>query len=85
MKPLFFALWVVLAFGGLSAQQTGWQPSPGHTQVPIWPGTVPDAQPSAGPEVAKTTSCARRSSELIKLCLVSKVKNFASSAEPEIS
>ena len=31
-----------------------WQPSPGHTQVPIWPGAVPDAQPVAGPENATT-------------------------------
>jgi acetyl esterase/lipase len=31
--------------------QTGvWQPSAGHTQVAIWPGTPPDAQPVAGPE-----------------------------------
>jgi hypothetical protein len=28
-----------------------WQPSAGHTQLPIWPGAVPDAQP-AGPEDA---------------------------------
>src|SRR5271165_1685712 len=55
MKPLLFALCVVFAFGGLSAQQTTWQPSPGHTQVPIWPGRVPDPQPVAGPEVARTT------------------------------
>ena len=55
MKPLIFALCVVFAFGGVSAQQTTWQPSPGHTQVPIWPGAVPDQQPVAGPEVAKTT------------------------------
>jgi len=52
MKPLFFALGVVFACGGLSAQKPGWQPSPGHTQMPIWPGAVPDAQPVAGPEVA---------------------------------
>jgi acetyl esterase/lipase len=50
MKPLLFALCVVFAFGDLSAQQTTWQPSPGHTQVPIWPGAVPDQQPVAGPE-----------------------------------
>jgi acetyl esterase/lipase len=55
MKPLTFALGVVFAFGGLSAQQNVWQPSPGHTQLPIWPGRVPDPQPLAGPEVAKTT------------------------------
>ncbi|HEY6306381.1 MAG TPA: alpha/beta hydrolase, partial [Candidatus Angelobacter sp.] len=55
MKPLIFALCVVSAFGGVSAQTPVWQPSPGHTQVPIWPGTAPDPQPVAGPEVAKTT------------------------------
>jgi acetyl esterase/lipase len=51
MKTLLFALCVVFAFGGLSAQTPAWQPSPGHTQVPIWSGAVPDAQPAAGPEV----------------------------------
>jgi acetyl esterase/lipase len=50
MKPLFFALCVVFACGGLSAQTPGWQPSPGHAQIPIWPGPAPDAQPLAGPE-----------------------------------
>ena len=50
MKPLIFALCVVFAFGGLSAPTPAWQPSPGHTQVPIWPGAAPDAQPVAGPE-----------------------------------
>src|SRR6201998_776603 len=55
MKPLLLALWVVFAFGGLSAQQNAWQPSPGHRQVPIWPGAVPDPQPVAGPEGAKMT------------------------------
>jgi acetyl esterase/lipase len=54
MKPLVFALYVVFAFGGLSAQTPLWQPSPGHTQVPIWPGAVLDAQPVAGPEVTTT-------------------------------
>jgi acetyl esterase/lipase len=59
MKPKILALCavfdVVLAFGGLGAQTTVWQPSPGHTQVPIWPGAAPDAQPVAAPEDAKTT------------------------------
>jgi acetyl esterase/lipase len=27
-----------------------WEPSPGHTQVPIWPGTPPSALPAQGPE-----------------------------------
>jgi acetyl esterase/lipase len=56
MKPLIFVLCVVFAFGGLSAQTPVWQPSPGHTQVPIWPGAAPDPQPVAGPEVAETSS-----------------------------
>ena len=41
---------VVLLCGGLGAQTNVWQPSPGHKQVPIWPGAVPDAQPVPGPE-----------------------------------
>lgn len=45
-KPLLFALCFAFACGGLSAQQTPtWQPSPGHTQVPIWPAKPPDSQP----------------------------------------
>ena len=55
VKHLVFAVCVVLAFGGLNAQTPAWQPSRGHTQVPIWPGAVPDSQPAAGPEVSKTT------------------------------
>jgi hypothetical protein len=54
MKFLIFAFCVPFAFGGVSAQTTASHPSPGHTQVPIWPGAVPDAQPVAGPEVAAT-------------------------------
>src|SRR5438105_14021879 len=41
MKPSIIAFTVLCAFRGLSAQATAWQPSPGHTQVPIWPATVP--------------------------------------------
>ena len=55
MKPLTIALCVVFAFGALTAQTPGWQPSPGHTQVRIWPGAVPDAQRAAGPEVSKSS------------------------------
>jgi acetyl esterase/lipase len=39
--------------GALSAQTHTWQPSPGHTQVPIWPGAAPDAQPVPGPEMVE--------------------------------
>jgi len=50
MKPLIFNLFVVSAFCSLSAQTPDWQPSPGPTQVPIWPGAAPDPQPVKGPE-----------------------------------
>jgi len=53
MKALIFALCVVFAYGGARAQSPAWPP-PGHTQVPIWPGAVPDAQPLAAPEVTTT-------------------------------
>ena len=50
MKLFSFTLCVVFACASLNAQTDVWQPSPGHTQVPIWPGPVPDAQPVPGPE-----------------------------------
>jgi acetyl esterase/lipase/phage tail protein X len=55
MKSLIFVFCVVFASGDLKAQTNVWQPSPGHTQIPIWPGAVPDAQPVPGPEFAETT------------------------------
>jgi acetyl esterase/lipase len=33
-------------------EPAGWQPSPGHTQIPIWPGVAPDEQSVPGPEAA---------------------------------
>ncbi len=54
IKSLVFALYLVFAFGSLSAQKAVWQPSPGHAQIPIWPGAAPgaapDARPVTGPE-----------------------------------
>ncbi len=66
IRPLILALLIVFTSGRLSAQQPAsqtagqparqpasqpaWSPSPGHTQVPIWPGTVPDVQPTTGTE-----------------------------------
>ena len=50
MKPLLFVLCIALGCCGLSAQQPVWQPSPGHTQIPIWPGAAPDPSLYGGPE-----------------------------------
>jgi acetyl esterase/lipase len=56
MKTLMFALCLAFACGRLGAQTNLWQPSTGHTQVPIWPGAVPDPQPVSGPENAITST-----------------------------
>jgi acetyl esterase/lipase len=56
MRPLIFVLWLVFACDRLSAQKPVWQPSPGHTQIAIWPGAAPDPQPVAGPEYAMTAA-----------------------------
>jgi len=46
MKPAFCSLCCLrLAVWRADA---GWQPSPGHTQLPIWAGAVPDPQPVRG-------------------------------------
>jgi hypothetical protein len=36
----------------LGAEAVGWQPSPGHTQIPLWPGAAPDLQTVPGPETS---------------------------------
>jgi acetyl esterase/lipase len=54
MKLLMFALCVVFG-SGLGAQTASWQPSPGHAQVLIWPGAVPDARQVTGPETLVKT------------------------------
>src|SRR5947209_15420064 len=54
MKSFIIACCVVVAVGRLGAQTSSWQPSPGHTQIPLWPGVVPDAQSGAGPQETVT-------------------------------
>ena len=53
-KALLVLLSPVAGEPGLVAAQTPWQPSTGHTQIPIWPGVIPDAQPVKGAEVSGT-------------------------------
>ncbi len=36
----------------MTAGPSMWQPSPGHSQVPIWPGAAPDESPAPGPETS---------------------------------
>jgi acetyl esterase/lipase len=47
------ALCVAFLSGVMNAQTSAWQPSPGHTQVPIWRGSAPDSRPLARPEQTK--------------------------------
>ena len=44
---------IAIMSGGMSAEAAPWEPPAGHTQVPLWPEAVPDAQPVAGPEHVK--------------------------------
>lgn len=55
MKPFILVLSGLFAIGTLNAQQNGWQPSPGHKQIPIWPDAAPDPQPVPGPEKAEAS------------------------------
>ncbi|MEW9622790.1 alpha/beta hydrolase [Rhodanobacter sp. S2-g] len=41
---------------GAHAAESAWQPSAGHVQVPLWPGTPPDMQAMPGPEKAQTSA-----------------------------
>lgn len=56
MKLWAVALGLLLACASAQAKTMEWQPSAGHVQVPIWPGTAPDLKPVPGPEtVTKNT------------------------------
>ena len=56
MRTLLITLCTLLAATGAQAGPGTWQPAPGHTQVPIWPGAVPDEQPVPGPEKATVST-----------------------------
>lgn len=50
MKLEVIAVCLLAACGSVHAKTMVWQPADGHTQIPLWPGTAPDAQPIPGPE-----------------------------------
>lgn len=52
MRPSTFALCAMTALTCAQAQADVWQPSAGHTQVPLWPGTPPDDKPMSRLEEA---------------------------------
>jgi acetyl esterase/lipase len=55
MKVLLLFLVFFSVLGSAPAQSPGWQPTPGHTQIEIWPGPAPDPQPVAGAETVETS------------------------------
>src|SRR5215469_5404573 len=52
--PLLLAACLRISISAHS-QSTGWQPTPGHPQIPIWPGAIPDAAPVLGPEAVEVS------------------------------
>lgn len=50
MKRWMMAACLLVAGASACADPVVWQPTAGHTQIPIWPGAAPDAQPVPGPE-----------------------------------
>lgn len=54
MKAIVSVLCSLAACGSLQVHAQVWQPAHGHVQIPIWPGTPPDALPTPGPEYTVT-------------------------------
>ena len=54
MKSIAIALAALFAALAPAVRAAAWEPAPGHVQIPIWPGTPPDAQPLPGPEFVTT-------------------------------
>jgi len=48
------AILTVLLTASAAAEAQGWQPAAGLTQIPLWPGTPPNARPVREPEIAAT-------------------------------
>jgi acetyl esterase/lipase len=56
MKRWAVVLYLLAACTCVYANSTIWQPAAGHTQIPIWPGTAPNAKPMPGPEYAQIST-----------------------------
>ncbi len=56
MKPWIIALCLLVACASAHAESKIWQPAAGQTQIPLWPGTPPNAQAMPGPEETWTNT-----------------------------
>lgn len=54
MKLGLIAIYVVATASALSAQKPKWQPTPGHTQIAIWPGAAPGTRAAPDTEIVIT-------------------------------
>jgi len=52
MRSRIAAFCIACALIASTASAAGWQPSPGHTQIPIWPASAPAGRAGAVPESA---------------------------------
>lgn len=55
MKLWLITLGLLAVCASAHAATTVWQPAAGNTQMPIWPGAMPDAHQVPGPETAKVS------------------------------
>src|SRR6185503_1451515 len=55
MRSLVITLGIAVAFHALDAQASPWHPSPGHTQMAIWPGLPPGGHAVPDSESIGTT------------------------------
>jgi acetyl esterase/lipase len=56
MKVWIIALCLLAVSGSAYSSAKVWQPTAGHTQIPVWPGTPPDAKPTSGPEYTRIST-----------------------------
>lgn len=56
MKLWIVALYLLAVCASVHAKTEVWQPGAGHAQIPLWPGTPPDARPLPGPEYARKST-----------------------------
>ena len=54
-RKVLLGMALAIFSANLAAQQTAWQPAPGHVTLPLWPGTAPGAPTNLPPEVDTTT------------------------------
>jgi acetyl esterase/lipase len=55
MKLWIVALGLLVLCASVQAKTMEWQPSAGHTEIPIWPGAAPGLKPVSGPETVTTS------------------------------